>query len=117
VDAQVAQVSHKEVYMVTTLKPQQARPWHHYRKEKQWRLLEPGFAGFVHDDEMAYIQGKLKVDASLSFAWGFRPGQKTRSESAIRRVAMHGDPDCRATNIKLARSRSEPPQISHDKVA
>jgi hypothetical protein len=105
--------------MMSVIPPklQQARPWHKYRQEKQWKLLEPGFAGFVHDDELAYIQGHLQADDALSFAWGFRPGQKTRSEAAIRRVAVHGDPDCRGTNIKLARSRSEPPQNSQDKAA
>jgi hypothetical protein len=104
--------------MATTLsKPDKARPWVKYWGEKGWRLLEPGFAGFLHDDELSYVQRRLRDDDSLSFAWGFRPGQKTRSEAAIRRIAMFGDPDCRGTNIKLARSRSEPSQISHDKVA
>jgi hypothetical protein len=103
----------------TTLatKPQPAvKPWHRYQKEKQWKLLRPGFAGVLDDGELAFVQRKLKEDDSLSFAWGFRPGQKTRSEAAIRRVAMYGDPDCRATNIRLARSRSESLQISPDKV-
>jgi hypothetical protein len=30
---------------------------------------------------------------------------------------MYGDPDCRATNVKLPRSRSEPSQTSHDNAA
>jgi hypothetical protein len=93
------------------------RPWEQYRGEKGWQLLEPGFAGQLTDAELLYVQGRLKSDDALSFAWRFRPGQKTRSEVAIRRVAEWGDPDCRATNIKLARSRSDPPEISHDKVA
>jgi hypothetical protein len=96
------------------------KPWIKYQHKTvnfPWKVLIPGWAGFLDDDELTYAQCKLKDDDSLSFAWGFRPGQKTRSESAIRRIAMHGDPDCRGTNIKLARSRPEPPQISHDKVA
>jgi hypothetical protein len=93
------------------------KPWHRYRKEKGWKLLQPGWGGFLDDDELRYIQEKLKVDPSLSFTWGFRPGQKTRSESAIRRVAVHGDSDCRATNVKLARSRFGLSQIGHNKGA
>ena len=93
------------------------KPWDKYRKEVQHRLLIPGWPGTLDDAELAYVQRRLRVDDALSFAWGFRPGQKTRSESAIRRIAMYGDPDCRGTNIKLARSRSEPSQNSHDKAA
>jgi hypothetical protein len=40
-----------------------------------------------------------------------------RSEVAIHRVAMYGDADSRGANLKLARSRSDPPQISPAKVA
>lgn len=91
------------------------RPWEKYGPEG--RLLEPGYAGLLDDDELAYIQETLRANLDLAYWWGWRPGQKSRSEAAIRRVAMYGDPEYRATNIKLARSRSEPPQISHDKVA
>jgi hypothetical protein len=84
---------------------QNRRPWHAYRSEPNRKLLEPGWAGSLDDDELGYIQEHLKADDKLSFAWGFRPGQKMRSEAAIRRIAMHGDPDCRATNVKLARTR------------
>jgi hypothetical protein len=93
------------------------RPWEEYRGDPQGHLLEPGYAGSLADDELVYIQEKLKADPDLAFWWGWRPGQKSRSEAAIRRVAAWGDPDCRATNVKLARSRSEPSQISHDKAA
>jgi hypothetical protein len=93
------------------------RPWEKCRGEPKGRLLEPGYAGSLDDDELAYIQGKLKADPDLAYWWGWRPGQKSRAEAAIRRVAMYGDPDCRAANIKLARSRPKPSQISHDKAA
>jgi hypothetical protein len=93
------------------------RPWEKYRGEPEGRLLEPGYAGFLDDNELAYVQEKLKASPDLASWWGWRPGQKSRSEAAIRWVAMYGDPDCRATNVKLARSRSEPSQISHDKAA
>jgi hypothetical protein len=93
------------------------RPWEQYRREARGRLLEPGYAGFLDDDELAYIQEKLKANPDLAFWWGWRPGQKSRAEAAIRRVVMYDDPNRRATNIKLARSRSELSQISHDKAA
>lgn len=89
-------------------KPKKDKPWEKYSREKDYLLLEPGFAGQLTDEELIYIQDKLKSDDALSFAWGFRPGQKTRSEAGIRRVAEFGDPDCRTTNLKLARSRSDP---------
>jgi hypothetical protein len=105
--------------MVTTLpKPRKDRPWLKYSSEKDYLLLEPGFAGMLTDGELSYIQCKLEADAALSFAWGFRPGQKTRSEGAIRRVAEFGDPDCRATNVKLARTRkAETPTKSQREAA
>jgi hypothetical protein len=81
------------------------RPWHTYRNEPNWKLLEPGYAGSLDDDELAYIKEHLKAGDRLSFAWGFRPGQKMRSEAAIRRIAMHANPENRATNVKLARTR------------
>jgi hypothetical protein len=80
------------------------KSWHAYRSEPNWKLLEPGWAGTLDDDELTFIQVHLKSDDKLSFAWGFRPGQKMRSEAAIRRIAMHGDPNSRATNVKLART-------------
>jgi hypothetical protein len=93
------------------------RPWERYRGEPLGRLLEPGFAGSLDDDELVYIQEKLKANPDLAYWWGWRPGQKSRAEAAIRRVAMYGDSDYRAANIKLARSRPKPSPISHDKVA
>lgn len=85
--------------------PRTDRPWHVYRREWSWKLLEPGWAGTLDDGELAYIQGKLKSDDALSYWWGFRPGQKTRSAAAIERIAVDGDPDSRASNVKLARVR------------
>ena len=71
-------------------------------------LLEPGWAGDLGDDELSYIQPKLLGDLGMARRWGFRPGQKTRSEEAIRRVAMWGDPDSVALNRTLARPRKAP---------
>jgi hypothetical protein len=86
-------------------KPTRDKPWHQYRREPQYRLLEPGYAGQLDDGELAYVQARLKADDALSFWWGFRPGQKRRAEAAIQRVAMDGDPETRGNNVKLARVR------------
>ena len=69
------------------------------------RLLEPGWAGHIDDDELAYIREALFRDPKLARRWGFRPGQKTRADEAIRRVAVDGDPDGTAHNRGLARPR------------
>jgi hypothetical protein len=91
--------------MVQAPRPEKSTPWHQYRGEPNWRLLEPGWGGTLDDDELQFIQCKLQADPSLAFVWGFRPGQKTRSEAAVRRISMWGDPDCRGTNVRLARTR------------
>ena len=85
------------------------RPWEKYQGTGEYLLLEPGLAGVVDDDEWAFIQRTLQQDPTLSFSWGFRPGQKRRSAVGIRRVAEHGDSDNRAHNQSLARQRTERP--------
>jgi hypothetical protein len=82
---------------------QPARPWHRYRKEKQWRLLEPGFAGELTEPELQYILLRLQTDPALAYWWGFRATTKRRPEGAIRSVALWGSPDVRAVNVRLAR--------------
>ncbi len=72
------------------------------RKAKR-RLLEPGYWGYLEDEEIALIQVELQKSSDLSYAWGFHPVQKTRSPAAIRRVAMRGDPKDREINTKLIR--------------
>lgn len=69
------------------------------------RLLEPGWAGEIDDDELAFIRGTLFRDSKPARLWGFRPSQKTRADEAVRRVAMDGDPDSTAHNRGLARLR------------
>ena len=93
--------------MVATL-PQpkeQERPWRKYQGEPDWKDLIPGYAGSLDDDQLARIQEALRRDDALSYWWGFRPGQKTRSAEAIRRIAMSGNPEVRAENVKLARTQ------------
>ena len=70
-----------------------------------YRLLEPGWAGDLADDEVAFIQRELLADKQLAYRWGFAPAQKTRPLEAIRRVAMGGDPEHRNLNVALARPR------------
>lgn len=87
--------------------PRTDKPWHKYRgKFPNWKLLEPGWAGVLDNDEVQFIQERLHQDDELSFWWGFRPGQKTRPEAAIRRIAVDGDPENRTANVRLARINS-----------
>ena len=69
------------------------------------RLLEPGWAGELAEDELAYVQRELLADKKVAHQWGFAPKQKTRPLEAIRRVAIAGDPERRSVNILLARPR------------
>lgn len=69
------------------------------------RLLEPGWAGEIADDELDFIRGTLFRDSKPARLWGFRPSQKNRADEAVRRVAMDGDPDSTAHNRGLARLR------------
>ena len=54
------------------------------------RLLEPGWAGDLEPDELAYVKSELRQSASLRRRWGFRPSAKRLSESRIRAVASDG---------------------------
>ena len=77
------------------------------------RLRRPGWAGELAPDELAFLEDRLQRDKRLALKWAFRPGVKRRPEGVIRRVAMHGDPDNRRLNLKLARqARAEMAQGS-----
>ena len=67
------------------------------------RLLEPGWAGQIDDEELDFIRDTLFRDSKPARLWGFRPSQKTRANEAIRRVALHGDPNRTVHNRELAR--------------
>ncbi len=67
------------------------------------RLLEPGYWGQLENEEVEFIQTKLRDNQDLSAAWGFKAVQKSRSPDAIRRVAMWGDPKDQVVNTKLVR--------------
>jgi hypothetical protein len=68
------------------------------------KLFEPGWAGELLDEEAERLQQVLLNDASLAWWWGWKPnGMKRRAIEAIKRVAYYGDPECRATNVRLVR--------------
>ena len=99
--------------MVTTLSKPSAsggteKPWHRYRKDKKWKLLQPGWGGQLSDDEVDFILTKLQADPVLSYWWGFRPKTKRRPIEAIKAVAMWGDPEVRSANVKLVRKHAIP---------
>jgi hypothetical protein len=79
------------------------KPWLQYRREAQHRLLEPGWAGSLDDEELAYILDRLKAADQLSYWCGFRPKAKRRSIEAIRKVSQSGDPEIRSHNSRLVR--------------
>ena len=92
----------------------QEKPWEKYRGEPGWKDLIPGYAGSLNDDQLAYIQDKLYSDPDLARWWGWRPGMKRRAVAAIERVAMYGDPDNRAHNVKLVREFSRRAPEGHE---
>ena len=54
------------------------------------KLLQPGWAGELNPDELAYIKSQLRQSPSLKRRWGVRPSAKRLSESRIRSVARNG---------------------------
>lgn len=72
------------------------------------RLLGPGWAGEISDDEVVFIQDELLRDKKLAFQWGFAPSRRTRPADAIRRVALEGDPNHRNANVSLTRPDTRP---------
>ena len=67
-------------YMDVTERPE-------FCKEK---LLEPGWAGELSLDELAYVKSQLKQSPSLKRRWGFRPSAKRLPANRIREVARDG---------------------------
>jgi hypothetical protein len=103
-------------------RPQKDRPWDAYRSEGsehgqdrlRYKLLQPGWAGQLSDDEVHFILTKLLFDRVLSYWWGFRPQTKRRPLEAIKAVAAWGSPDVRSENVKLVRPHQHPvaPQMA-----
>jgi hypothetical protein len=81
------------------------RPWRQYRHEPNWRLLEPGFAGFLSDAELAFIIKHLEADLSLRAWWGMPARWKGIPKQVIKRLALEGSPENLSFNRTLARPR------------
>ncbi len=45
-------------------------------KKARKRLLEPGYWGYLEEEEVEFIQAVLQENPNLSYAWGFHPVQK-----------------------------------------
>jgi len=73
---------------------------------RDYRLLEPGWAGELEDDQVAYIRKALHDDPHLAYRWGFKRSTKRFSDDVIRRVAEKGDADHRTVNVHLVKGQS-----------
>jgi hypothetical protein len=102
--------------LMTTSSIEKLKPWDKYGKGSRsqgqdrlsWKLLQPGWGGELADDEFQFILSRLQSDEALSFWWGFRPRTKRRPIEGIKAVAMWGDPEVRARNVKLVRPHQYP---------
>ncbi|MDD5093085.1 MAG: hypothetical protein PHV74_01705 [Dehalococcoidia bacterium] len=54
------------------------------------KLLEPGWAGDLSPEELAFIKGKLKSDRRLRARWGMPRGTGKVNDEKIRLVAIGG---------------------------
>ena len=76
------------------------------RGVKDYRLLEPGWAGELEDDQVAYIRSALHDDPELAYQWGFKRSTKRFNTDIIRRIAEKGDADHRMVNVNLVKGQS-----------
>ena len=72
---------------------------------RDYRLLEPGWAGELEDDQVAYIRTALHDDPDLAYKWGFKRRTKRFTDDLIRLIADQGDPDHRMVNVQLVKGR------------
>ena len=73
---------------------------------KDYRLLEPGWAGDLEDDQVAYIRTALHDDPDLAYKWGFKRRTKRFTDDLIRLIADKGDADHRMVNVQLVKGRT-----------
>jgi hypothetical protein len=73
---------------------------------RDYRLLEPGWAGELEDDQVAYIRNALHDDPDLAYQWGFKRSSKRFPSDIIRRIAKRGDADHRTVNVHLVKGQS-----------
>ena len=76
------------------------------KSARDYRLLEPGWAGELDDDQVAYIRTALHDDPDLAYQWGFKRSSKRFSSDIIRRVALKGDADLRTVNMNLVKGQA-----------
>ena len=73
---------------------------------RDYRLLEPGWAGELEDDQVAYIRAALHDDPDLAYQWGFKRSSKRFPSDIIRRIAKRGDADHRTVNVHLVKGQA-----------
>ena len=73
---------------------------------RDYRLLEPGWAGELEDDQVAYIRDALHDDPDLAYLWGFKRSAKRFSSDVIRRVALKGDANLRTVNMNIVKGQA-----------
>ena len=73
---------------------------------RDYRLLEPGWAGELEDDQVAYIRAALHDDPDLAYQWGFKRSSKRFPADIIRRIAKRGDADHRTVNVHLVKGQA-----------
>ena len=73
---------------------------------RDYRLLEPGWAGELEDDQVAYIRAALHDDPDLAYEWGFKRSSKRFPTDIIRRIAKRGDANHRTVNMHLVKGQA-----------
>ena len=73
---------------------------------RDYRLLEPGWAGELEDDQVAYIRDALHDDPDLAYLWGFKRSAKRFSTDIIRKVALRGDANLRTVNMNIVKGQA-----------
>jgi hypothetical protein len=76
------------------------------RGNMDYRILEPGWAGELDDEQLAYIRNALHNDSDLAYQWGFRRASKRFSDDMIRRIAARGDATHRMINAHLVKGQA-----------
>jgi len=61
------------------------------------KLLQPGWAGDLTKDELAFIKNALKKDRRLRAKWGLGRGTGRLNDEKIRKVALDGVEGLRET--------------------
>jgi len=54
------------------------------------KLLSPGYAGELTDEELAFIKKRLKKDKQLRARWGMVKGTGRINDEKVRAVAAEG---------------------------